>query len=284
MRDETAGVAAAIISADFEHSHPEVRMSRYIYDQAWTDEKRRLDALGSLYDEGTRRHLTALGVGPGWRCLEVGAGSGTIACWLADRVGKGGHVVATDIDTRFVEPLQVDGLEVRKHDIVNDPLEAGSYDLIHARALLEHLPQRDDALRNLVRALRPGGVLMAEDVIFPPPVSNPEIASLPRILNAFVIGFRSAGADPNYGIKLPNALETAGLTDVRFEARVPLAHSGTPSIDFHTLSLEQLGRNFIAANLLTSEEVQQALAELRKPGRIVLAPLMVAAWGFAVKD
>jgi SAM-dependent methyltransferase len=258
-------------------------MSNYIYDQAWTDERRRLDALCLLYDQGTRQHLTALGVGPGWRCLEVGAGSGTIARWLADRVGEAGRVVATDIDTRFLEPLQEDGLQVRKHDVVRDPLEAGVHDLVHARALLEHLPERDHAIRNLVRALRPGGVLLVEDVILPPPVSDPELPFLGKITNAFAIGFRSVGADPCYGIRLPKALQATGLTDIGAEARVALAHTGTPSIEFQALSLEHLGCKFVAANLLTAEEVQEALAEFRKPGRIVVAPLMVAAWGSAEK-
>ena len=65
----------------------------------------------------------ARGVGPGWRCLEVGAGAGSIAGWLADRVGPSGQVIATDLDTRFLEQQARPNLEVRRHDVVRDPLE-----------------------------------------------------------------------------------------------------------------------------------------------------------------
>jgi len=61
-------------------------------------------------------------VGPGWHCLEVGGGGGSIASWLANRVLPDGRAVATDLDTRFLETLSIPNLEVRRHDIVTDPL------------------------------------------------------------------------------------------------------------------------------------------------------------------
>src|SRR5918911_3842606 len=143
-------------------------MSTYVFDQAWQREATRLGSLQALLAPATQRHLAARGVGPGWRCLEVGAGAGSIACWLADRVGPGGHVVATDLDTRFLERHARPNLDVRRHDVVHDPLETDAYDLVHARALLEHLPERDQVLPRLIAALRPGGWLVVEDIDFEP--------------------------------------------------------------------------------------------------------------------
>ena len=63
--------------------------------------------LKGLRDDVYRRPLVTalhrLGLGPGWRCLEVGAGSGSVARWLAAKVGPEGSVLATDIDTRWVD-------------------------------------------------------------------------------------------------------------------------------------------------------------------------------------
>jgi len=59
-------------------------------------------------------------VAAGWRCLEVGAGGGSIAEWLCDRVGPDGRVVATDLDTRWVAKLSQPYLEVRVHDLLED--------------------------------------------------------------------------------------------------------------------------------------------------------------------
>lgn len=71
-------------------------MSTYLFDQAWRQEHDRLHALEALFDDASAHHLARLGVGPGWRCLEVGAGAGGVARWLADRVGPSGQVLATD--------------------------------------------------------------------------------------------------------------------------------------------------------------------------------------------
>ena len=142
-------------------------MSNYVFDQAWALEKQRLDALGALCDEGTFRHLAARGLGAGWRCLEVGAGSGTVARWMAQQVGASGHVVATDLDARYLEPLAADGIEVRCEDIAARPPEVGAYDLVHARAVLQHIPARDAVLASLARAVKPGGWLVLEDAITP---------------------------------------------------------------------------------------------------------------------
>src|SRR4051812_14227124 len=96
-------------------------MDTYVFDQAWTKERERLTALESLFDASSRRLLADLGVGAGWRCLEVGAGAGGIARWLADRVGDTGRVVATDLDTRFLDGSG--NLDVRTHDVVTDDLD-----------------------------------------------------------------------------------------------------------------------------------------------------------------
>ena len=73
-------------------------MSIYPFDQAWDKERSRLGGLEQKLDAGTIHHLETLGVGPRWRCWEVGAGGGSIAAWLCRRVGDDGHVLATDLE------------------------------------------------------------------------------------------------------------------------------------------------------------------------------------------
>src|SRR5262249_13567684 len=111
----------------------------------------------------TTRRLTDLGVGPGWRCLDVGAGDGSVARWLADRVGPAGRVVATDLNPRFLGGHGLPNLEVRRHNILEDDLETAHYDLVHCRAPLMPLPDPLRALRRMVQAVRPGGWLLVEE-------------------------------------------------------------------------------------------------------------------------
>lgn len=72
-------------------------------------------------------------------------------------------MLATDPDTRWTTTRGLCRVEVHGHDIVKDPLPAHSFDLIHARLVLAHLPARDQVLPRLVASLRPGGWLVVED-------------------------------------------------------------------------------------------------------------------------
>ena len=87
----------------------------YLLDNAGADAPARLTALAAMFDSGTIRHLEDRGVRPGWHCLEVGGGAGSIAAWLAARVGPTGRVLATDVDPRFLERIDLPNLEVRQH-------------------------------------------------------------------------------------------------------------------------------------------------------------------------
>src|SRR5215467_8340361 len=85
-------------------------------------EDERLNLLEQIFDPLSRRRREL--VQPGWRCLEVGAGRGSMAVWLARQVGDSGHVVATDIDLTYLEQLHLPNLEVRQHNILEDSLDA----------------------------------------------------------------------------------------------------------------------------------------------------------------
>ncbi|MEU7162941.1 methyltransferase, partial [Streptomyces chrestomyceticus] len=134
----------------------------YLLDNQQAEAGERFAALSALFDPSTFRHFETVGVGAGWRCWEVGAGGPTVPAWLAERVGPAGHVVATDIDTSWMR--EAAGYEVLRHDVAAQaPPEGGPFDLIHARLVLVHVADRDQALRSMAEALRPGGWLVVED-------------------------------------------------------------------------------------------------------------------------
>ena len=132
-------------------------MNTYIFDQGWQKERDRLLGIESLFDSYSTQRLADLGVSDGWHCLEVGFGAGGVALWLAGQVGSTGRVVAVDLDPRFLDAHGRSNLDVRKLDIRTGPLEEAAFDLAHARAVLEHIPDRQRALERMVSAVRPGG-------------------------------------------------------------------------------------------------------------------------------
>ena len=221
-------------------------VTKYLLDHAWTGERERLDGLGAVFDPGTIGHLKRIGVGSGWRCLEVGGGSGTVARWLCERTGPTGRVVATDIDTGILTSLGIRGLEVRRHDIVHDELEEASFDLVHTRLVLEHLPERDVALARMVRALAPGGWLLVEAFQLTPmsvASSRPEARlrwaslALPALFRAVLQAMRPAGLDGRLGHRLPAEFSRLGLIDVGAEGRTVFLQGGSPAASVATLSL-----------------------------------------------
>jgi SAM-dependent methyltransferase len=169
---------------------------KYALDTAQPGEKQRLDEQAKLWDPLSFRQLASLGVADGWRCLEVGGGTGTVARWLSERVGRTGQVVGTDLVTRWMDDVRAPSLQVRRHDIVVDPLEESTYDLVHARLVLTHLPQRDAIVTKLIGALKPGGWLLLEDADSQNfGVCHPPHALWAHVAAAILGALDSAGAD-----------------------------------------------------------------------------------------
>jgi trans-aconitate methyltransferase len=177
------------------------------------------------------------------RCLEVGVGGGAIAYWLAEQVGPDGVVVATDLETDFLERKAVEWptLQVLRHDLTAEDLPGG-FDLVHARYLVEWLPDKLLALRRMVEALRPGGVLLDEEPDWVTIFETPESSALRRVM---IAGMRYLEAtspiDTQYGRRLVDDVLAAGLEDVRAEGRCAIVRGGSPpAADFLRLTIEKL--------------------------------------------
>jgi SAM-dependent methyltransferase len=255
----------------------------YALDNAGREASARFNSLAAMYDPGTIRHLEERGVSSGWHCLEVGGGGGSIAAWLAARVGRAGRVLVTDIDPRFLETLQAPNLEVRRHDIVNDALPEAAFDLVHSRLVLLHLPEREKALARMVAALKPGGWLIDEefDVSSMPPNSD---ANPGEVLLKTLIGTRRVmedrGADDrHFARQLFSRLRAHGLVDVAAEASIFMWHSGSPGASLLRANFEQLHSTMIDAGYITEEEYVQDLARLEDPGFMMPSPIMWTVWG-----
>src|SRR3954453_6477729 len=126
----------------------------YALDPAWHAERDRLDSLTSLYDPRTLQLCERLGLAAGWHCLDAGAGTGSLATALAERVGPTGTVTALDSDVRFLAPLESERLTVVESDLTGANLPIDRFDLVLARLVLEHLPERDRVLAALAGAVR----------------------------------------------------------------------------------------------------------------------------------
>jgi SAM-dependent methyltransferase len=255
---------------------------RYLLDNAQAEAGERFVALAELFDGVTRRHFDRLGVGPGWRCWEVGAGGRSIPEALVAAVGSTGYVLATDINPAWLDPHAT--YEVRQHDVAMDlPPEPGTFDLVHARLVLVHVPDRARALATMVAALRPGGWLLLEDADteLQPLVcideSGPAQQRANRLRRAFRELMTRRGADLRYGRTLPRTLREAGLDDVAAVGNFPIG--GTVLDRLEVATIRQVRAELVASGLADDAEIDAHLAAV-DAGELdlTLAPL-ISAWG-----
>jgi predicted O-methyltransferase YrrM len=196
------------------------RYGESVLSYSWSEERDRLLAMAEVADRTTFRILQDLGINPHWNCLEIGAGAGTVATWLAGQVVDG-EVLATDIDTRWLEADTTSNMRVAKHDVVTDPLAESSFDLIHARFVLEHLPERDAVLAKLCRSLRPGGLLVVESIASFPIASSATPAFRDAMGAVESTLAATIGTDAEWPRTFPGPLLEQGLTQVSASVHVP---------------------------------------------------------------
>jgi ubiquinone/menaquinone biosynthesis C-methylase UbiE len=237
-------------------------------DSADAFERERLALLTQLTDPITRRRLLRLGVGPGWRCLEAGAGDGSVACWLTDRVGPAGCVTATDLNPRFLVGHGFANLEVRRHDLLAEELEAGCYDLVHCRFLLMHLAEPLRALQRLAAAVRPGGWLLVEEMdvaaFGAADPAHPRAAGFDRRIQALHAALQATGTiDPCFGRRLPALVEGQGFRDVGYDGVTLIGRGGDTLARNRRMNLQLLRGRFSAEALTEADldELERALGD-----------------------
>ncbi|MEV0901471.1 class I SAM-dependent methyltransferase [Actinoplanes sp. NPDC049802] len=215
----------------------------YLFDNATAEAARQVRLLARILDDHSRDVLRGIGPKPGWQCLDLGAGAGSVATFLAGQVAPGGRVVALDSDPRHLAGH--DQITVRQGDVTTADLGTEEYDLIHARLLFMHLPQREELLVRAVAALKPGGHLVVSDWDCTRPedmllTATPEVADAFLAFQRTIIGLGAArGMDPAWARRLPAAMRTAGL---RVSAVVHNRYwtGGEPGMQLHACNSRQL--------------------------------------------
>lgn len=210
-----------------------------------------------MLDGTTTELLGNIGVRHGWRCLDLGAGNGSISGWLAGRVGSSGTVAAVDVDATYLDPGQE--VDVYQHDI-NDGLPVGGpFDLIHARLLLMHLSRRAEILASLADALAPGGWLVIGEISDRLPsaagIAEPaDEAVFERVLD---VGMRKVtgpgGMNLEWARDVARHMRRAGLENIHAREHAFTAAGGTPGLLYYRSLLAQIERLLLDGGLFEAE-------------------------------
>lgn len=235
-----------------------------------------LRALADLLDPATRRRITQLCPLAGARCLEVGAGSGSVAVWLADRVGYAGEVVATDLvpDRIPAHPrLTTVGYDLTAGGPWPGEL-AGPFDLIHARLTLAHLPNRRAVCHELATRLAPDGVLLVEDwaalagdvVVAAPSVAAAHLYE--RYQRLAAEEFDTGGTDRTWARRIHPVLLEEGLVDVTTVVHAGYWTAGSPGLRMVAAVSRQL-RPRLRMHGMTDGQLDRLARVLADPGLVV---------------
>jgi len=256
--------------------------TEYLFDTASDAGQLQVDCLSHMLDGTTRGVLDDVGVREGWRCLELGAGNGSVARWLAGRVGDTGAVDAVDVDVTHLDPGP--GVTVHRHD-VNDGLPVeGPFDLIHARLLLMHLARREEILRELAGALAPGGCLVVTDVSDRIPVAAPSAAPADGALFDRVLDIgmnrvaRPGGMDLEWVREVGRHLRDAGLEDIHGLEDAFTSRGGTPALRYYGSLITQVWEP-LRAEGLTDAELRRFGDLMTDPGFSAWSYQFVSTWG-----
>jgi ubiquinone/menaquinone biosynthesis C-methylase UbiE len=267
-----------------------VRTDRYALSRT-PQEYERLRTQARVWAGATGRVLDQVGVVPGASCLDAGCGPGETMRLMAQRVGPTGRVLGIDVDVALgataLGVLHAQGhgqCRFVPHDVSTDgPIPGAPFDVVYARLLLFHLPERVAVLARLWDAVAPGGHLIVQDYDLRSAGVLPATRSADDLMRAITGAFEAAGADVHTGARLAQLFVQAGIgspdgTDVA--GRIEPLATGRGI-------LENTFRGVLPAALshgiTTESEAAALLAALDRdateyPDRPLLWPLLIGAW------
>lgn len=253
-------------------------MQPYILDDASAVEYQRLDLMSKILDPWTRAYLRALGVGAGWRCLELGGGNGSISEWLCDLAGDSGSVTALDINPALLRLIPAPNLSVHQFDVRTSQLPANTYDLVTCRALLHQIAEHAPAvLTQMAAALKPGGWLLVQEPDFSlAPTTEP--AAWARTWQGLLAWGQTQGVDWRIGRRLPALVSALGLEQPQAKTDVQNIRGTDRGALYFKLFFAEVRDRVLAAGDLDAATLDAATALLDDPTSWTQCWMMTAVW------
>jgi ubiquinone/menaquinone biosynthesis C-methylase UbiE len=236
--------------------------SAYVFQRV--DDQRELERLRMIervFDPASRRRLLAVGLQAGWRCLEVGPGAGSMMNWMGEVVSSTGRVVAVDLDPKFLREVNRPNVSVVRADIRAAQLPQQSFDVVHARYVLIHLPDYEVALTTMLDCLKPGGWLVLEEPDFSASRGivgdEDELASVHKVNQAVTKMYVTLRMDHALGLKLPALLQRRGLQDLIVENDAPLCAGRSGMAMVMKMSAEQLREKYLDTGVVKQSDLER---------------------------
>ncbi len=248
--------------------------------------------LARLCAPGTNALFDRVGIGHGAHCVDVGCGGGHVSRELANRVGAAGSVVGIDLDpnvlalaTQEASEAGITNIEFRCGDATQ--LDRSDYDVAYARCVLSHVGDPARVVSAMAATLKPGGVVVLEDVDFTGHFCFPHCEAHDRYVELYRETVRRRGGNADLGPSLPSLLQAAGLEDIGVAVWQGCALEGDAKM-ISPLTLARIADSVVSEGVASAEEVAETVAALHEfaadPTTVMSMPRFVQAWGSTTHD
>jgi SAM-dependent methyltransferase len=245
-----------------------------IADYVFNNVPAQLTPLQEFLDPITKGELAEIGVPKGGRCLDLGAGGGSVTLLLSELVGPDGLVGAIDQDVHMIPTGP--NIEIKVQDMSKgDPLPVeGEFDLIHARLLMHHLPNRVERLNEFASLLKPGGWLLIGDFIrsawrvLTAPTEQ-DVDLINRVREGLFLVLEAKDIDLQWGNKMHGVMLDAGLTNVRTRWHVETWTGGTYGCRLLENNIAQKRDDIVALGDVSQEEIDTFMKLLYDPNVVI---------------
>ncbi len=239
-----------------------------------------------VWEPAGRALLGQLGGGDGLSALDVGCGCFGWLRILSAWVGPHGAVTGTDVDDTLLEAAQtllregdLSNVTLAHDDLFDSRLEAGSFDLVHARFELAPLGRAAAQLAAYLRLAKPGGRLILEDPDCGSWHFNPPAPAAERLIGLVADAFLATGGDLSAGRRGAALLRGAGL-EPEVRAAVYALPPGHPYLRLplqFSAALEPRLLRLVAREEL-AELRRRAEVEIAQPGRWGTTFTLIQTW------
>jgi ubiquinone/menaquinone biosynthesis C-methylase UbiE len=277
------------MGATLQNQELQQQSEQYLLGHSEAEERRLRRQAAELRQESAWL-FDHIGLGVGSRTIDLGCGPQGVLDLLSDRVGPTGHVIGIERNRKsaamakfFVADRGLKNVEVVQGDATATDLPGASFDLVHARLVLVHVPHVEAVVREMVRLARPGGVVASHEADYLSHFCDPPLPAWDRLFEIFKEYSAANGIDLFVGRRTHRLFRKAGLVDIAVKPVIHVCPHGHNRRLMFWHFLQNVRDGILEQELITESEFNELTAELKEHleqrDTLVVSHLFFQVWG-----